>query len=377
MNTDVYEELARYLDDLPAGYPRTESGVEMRILRQLFTPEEASLSLHLTLIAEPARVIARRANMPVNEVTQLLEQMEKKGLFFVDHEEGKGPLYQATGFVIGIYEFQLNRLNSNIVKDFEEYSPSWFNLEQWKKAPQLRTIPVGVSLDVRRDVLAYEQAEEIIKSVKKIAVAPCVCRREKHILGEGCDKPSEACLIFDKAADYYIHNGLGREIDVEEALGILEEANDSGLVLQPGNSAKPMSICACCGCCCGVLLNIKRHPKPAFIISSPFIAALETEVCDGCGICETRCQMEAIDLDQGYATLNLDRCIGCGLCVTTCPTGALNLHRKPEQEQPYVPKNTADAHIKLGKTRGKLKNSELIGMVVKSKVDRLLAIKKQ
>lgn len=377
MKTDVYEKLAQYLDDLPAGYPRTESGVEMRILHQLFTPEEAALSLHLTLIAETARVIAHRAKMPVDEVTQMLEQMEKKGLFFVDHVEGKEPLYQATGFVIGIYEFQLNRLNSNIAKDFEEYALTWFNLEQWKKAPQLRTIPVGVSVDVKHEVMAYEQAEKIIRNVKRIAVAPCVCRREKHILGQGCDNPSEACLVFDKGADYYIHNGMAREIDVEETLKILEQANDSGLVLQPGNSAKPMSICACCGCCCGVLLAFKRHPKPASIVSSPFIAVVETDECDGCGICETRCQMEAIDLDEGYATVDLDRCIGCGLCVSTCPTGALSLLRKPAHQQSLVPKNSVDAHIKLGKSRGKLKNSELVGLVVKSKFDRLMALRKQ
>lgn len=32
MATEIYEKLAKYLDNLPAGFPRTESGVEMRIL---------------------------------------------------------------------------------------------------------------------------------------------------------------------------------------------------------------------------------------------------------------------------------------------------------------------------------------------------------
>jgi Na+-translocating ferredoxin:NAD+ oxidoreductase subunit B len=375
MSTDVYEKLAQHLDNLPAGYPRTETGVEMRILRQLFTPAEAELTLHLSLIEENAQVIARRAKIPAIEAARLLDEMEKKGLVFVYRREGKAPQYQATGYVIGIYEFQLNKLNSNIIKDFEEYAPSWFNLDLWKKTPQLRTIPVGESIEVLNEVMAYEQAEEIVKSRKKIAVAPCICRQEKHILGEGCDKPSEACLMFDKAAEYYLHNGLAREISVEETLEILKLANKKGLVLQPGNSAKPMSICACCGCCCGVLLNIKRHPNPASIVSSPFRATLDSDACNGCGLCESRCQMEAIDMDSGFAALDLNRCIGCGLCVSTCPTGALTLQRKPDFEQPYVPKNSADAHIKLGQARGKMKNSELVGMFVKSKVDRLLTKK--
>ena len=58
MTTDVYERLAKHLDDLPAGFPRTENGVEMRILQQLFTPEEAELAVHLSLIEEGAAVIA-------------------------------------------------------------------------------------------------------------------------------------------------------------------------------------------------------------------------------------------------------------------------------------------------------------------------------
>ena len=59
--TDVYQKLARYLDDLPGGFPATTTGVELRLLRRLFTPEQAELALHLTLLAEEPRVIARRA----------------------------------------------------------------------------------------------------------------------------------------------------------------------------------------------------------------------------------------------------------------------------------------------------------------------------
>ena len=58
MAMDVYDKLVKHLDNLPPGYPRTDSGVEMRILHRLFTPEDAELALHLTLIPEEARVIA-------------------------------------------------------------------------------------------------------------------------------------------------------------------------------------------------------------------------------------------------------------------------------------------------------------------------------
>ena len=375
MTTDVYERLAQHLDNLPAGFPRTESGVEMRILRRLFTPAEAELATHLSLIEEDAHVIARRARIPYEETARRLDEMEKKGLIFALHKEGRPTRYQALGYVVGIYEFQVNRMDPEIIKDFEEYSPAWFDLDVWQKAPQIRTIPVGESIDHPAEVLPYERAEELIRDEKKFAVAPCICRQEQEIMGHGCGKPSETCLSIGGAANYYIHNGLGREISKDEALQILRQANEAGLVLQPANAQKPVFICACCGCCCGVLRNMKRHPQPASIVSTPFFAVLDPDLCNDCGVCETRCQMGAISLESGYTTLDRSRCIGCGLCVSTCSMQALNLERKPDAEQSLVPRDLTDTNIRLGQTRGKLNAGNLVQMLVKSKVDRLLAVK--
>ena len=80
MANDLYERLATHLDNLPAGFARTKSRVEMRILRRLFTPEDAKLAIHLTVIAEEARVIARRAKVPVSEAAERLDDMDKRGL---------------------------------------------------------------------------------------------------------------------------------------------------------------------------------------------------------------------------------------------------------------------------------------------------------
>ena len=35
-DAEVYEKLADHLDRLPEGYPRTPTGIEIRILRRLF-----------------------------------------------------------------------------------------------------------------------------------------------------------------------------------------------------------------------------------------------------------------------------------------------------------------------------------------------------
>ena len=373
MAVDVYERLAHFLDDLPSGYPSTESGVELRILRRLFTPEEAELAMHLSLIAEEARVVARRAKLPVGEVSQRLKEMEQKGLVFVQYEAGKPPQYMATHFAVGFYEYQVNKLEPELAHDLDEYFATFFRHDLWQKAPQIRTVPVGESIDAQLAVMDYERAESLVRAQHKFSVAPCVCRQEKQLTGDGCDKPLEVCMGFGDGAEFYIRNGWGRVINLAEALAVLKQAEEAGLVLQPSNSKDAAFICACCGCCCGVLTNVKRHPKPASIMSSAFVAVLDGDLCDGCGICGTRCQMEAIAVDNGYAALDLDRCIGCGLCVTTCPSEALSLARKPEADQSFVPKDFVETTIRLGQARGKLGTPELIGMMVRSKVDRLLA----
>lgn len=371
MTQDVYQQLARHLDDLPAGYPATESGVELRILQRLFTPEEAVLATHLTLLPEEARVVAHRAGQPLAKVAPCLQEMEQKGLIYAVHPRSGPPQYIAAPFVVGIWEFQVGRLTPELVQDFEEYAP--YLLTIWEKTPQLRTIPVGESLAGQTAVMGYEQAEEIVRQHRRIVVAPCICRQERQMVGEGCGKPLETCLTFGAAAAFYERNGLGRPIDQTEALATLRRANAAGLVLQPGNSQQPGNICCCCGDCCGVLRNLQQHPHPASVIGSAFVALVETELCTMCGLCEVRCQMGALDLSDFVPQVRPERCIGCGLCVSTCPSGALSLQRKEKGERPSVPKTTEMTHVQLGRARGKLGVGDLVLLAVRSRVDRLRA----
>jgi NAD-dependent dihydropyrimidine dehydrogenase PreA subunit len=225
------------------------------------------------------------------------------------------------------------------------------------------------------EISTYEKAEELIRKHHKIAVAPCICRREKKMLNKGCDAPEETCMVFGKAAEYYLGNGMGRIIDQQEAFDIMRKADDYGLVIQPSNSQKAANICFCCGCCCGVLRNLKRYPKPVDLVSSPFHVTTNEDLCDGCRICTERCPMDALSLENFKSTVDLNRCIGCGLCVTTCPTDSLQLVRKPEEEQQVVPKTNMHNYINLARKRGKLNMTKMVMMQVKSKVDRLLALK--
>lgn len=337
MTDDIYQRLARHLDHLPGRYPATESGIELRILRRLFTPEQAELALHLSPIPEEAQVIARRAGQPVEQVAERLVEMAQKGLCFDISPRKGAPRYMASQFVVGIWEYQVNNLSPELVEEVDTYFKDFFDLGNWPQSPQIRTIPIGASLPAKAEVMAYEQAEQLIRANKRFVVAPCICRKERALMGEACDKPLEVCLSMGMAADYYLRHGLGRAITEEEALGILEIANQAGLVLQPSNTQKASFLCCCCGDCCGVLRNIKRHPRPADLVASPFYAICDQQLCGSCGDCLERCQMEAISLEAGYAEVDLGRCIGCGLCVPTCPTEAMRLVRKAPEALPEIP----------------------------------------
>jgi NAD-dependent dihydropyrimidine dehydrogenase PreA subunit len=305
----------------------------------------------------------------------MLDEMSEKGLIFCLRREDKINLYMASQYVVGIWEYQVNHLDPELVHDMETYIPHLF--KQGWEVPQLRTIPVNQSVDHSLEVLPYENAEHIINQQEKLLVAPCICRQERHLVGEGCDRPMESCLVFGDGVDYYEHNGLGRRIDIPEALDILEKAHDAGLVLQPGNTRVPGNICMCCGCCCGVLRTLNSFPKPVEMVASPFIVSVNDEKCVGCGVCLKRCQMQALSIEEKKVQLDINRCIGCGLCVSTCPTGALTLLRKSKQDQPYVPKGYIDRTLRQIRARGKEPTRNLVKMLIRSGLDRLFPPKKQ
>ncbi|MGA3116475.1 MAG: 4Fe-4S binding protein [Syntrophobacteraceae bacterium] len=371
MEQEMYQRLAKHLDNLPGGFPPTDSGVELRILKKLFTPEEAELASYLTLVPEESRVVARRAGMPREETAQRLDEMSKKGLIFkIRHETGPAR-YCAVQYAVGIWDLQVNKLDVELIQYMNEYRP--ILSKQYWKFPQMRTIPIGRSVALEHVALPYEIADELVKAQKKFSVGLCICCRERTMRGKSCGKPEERCLAFGELADYRIWNGMDRVIDLRETLEILKWADEAGLVLQPGNAKNSLSMCLCCGHCCKVLKVYKRSPRPATLVASPFHAAHNPETCQTCGTCVERCQMEALKLEDGAVRLDLDRCIGCGLCVSTCQTDSLHLVLKPESEQPQVPKDIIDTWIRLGKARGKITTLGLITMMVKSKVDRILA----
>lgn len=350
----VHEKLAKRLDKLPIPYPATASGVEVRILENWFTGKEAEIALAMNGFPESVDAIAGRLAMDSGALAPILDAMASKGVIF-RIAKGEKRLYNLVPLAEGMWEFHINTNTPDDVRTLRTYFDE-FMQKSWYGTPtsQHRIIPISESLSADMEIMSYEMAEEIIKAQSKISVAPCICRKEERMMGGGCDHPLETCMAFGAGAYFYIDNGLGREISQAEALTILKEAMDHGLVLQPGNGQKAWNMCMCCGCCCALLRSLKKMEKPAAVAHTNFYASVLADECTACGVCEERCPMEAIRVEDDVAVVNRDRCIGCGVCVGACAFDAVKLHRKDIADRYIPPGDVVEMQTRIAKERGLL-----------------------
>ena len=342
--SNVYRELQQHLDKLPIGFPATESGVEIRILKQLFTPEEAKAATKLGFDLKPLEEIytsVDNTEMSITDLELLLDSSVSKGAIH-SKKEGNKKYYANSLYMIGMYDMQFHK-GKEFSMEFKENASQY-----WKEGMteelfrtgihQLRVIPIEKSISQEHNIASYDDVRKIIENKEgPIVVAMCVCRHKKEAVGEPCSKTNliESCFVLhDDYVHTYIEQGWGRIVTKEEALEILRKTGEDGLVYQPGKAQRPGSICCCCGCCCGYLADMKDFPHLLDIIPRNYYAEIDSELCTGCGTCIDRCNMDALTLIDEKSTIDLIRCIGCGVCVPTCPSDAMHLLKKEKDTIP-------------------------------------------
>lgn len=356
MSHDLYRRIQRQLDQYSIGFPATDSGVELEILRRLFPEKDAELFNQLSPRLETPAQIAQRLGREERELARQLDDMSERGLLF-RKRGGDAPRYAAIPFIHGLFEFQVKNLDPVLAGLMERYAheKNFDQAMQTSAGAFLRTIPVAKAVPVEHHVASYEDAAQILRAADQIVLAPCICRKQKQTVGQGCGKLSEACFMFGSMGQYYLDRGMGRRISLEEGLEVLAQATEAGLVTQPGTAQNPAGMCNCCGDCCGVLISLKKHPRPASLVFSNHYAQIDRDLCTGCQVCLQRCQMDAIAMDDdGLASLDPQRCIGCGLCVTTCPGEAISLMDKPAGQRQDPPQTSADQMRYMATRRGLL-----------------------
>lgn len=338
-----YRNLQRHLNKMPVGFPPTKSGVEISLLKSIFTPEQAAVSTYLHYKHKTLDEIFETAREQVDtkeELKRILDETVSNGGIFRRKRNGEEQYALLPFLLWGMYEHQLKRLNQEFIKDCGEYMMGDFGLEMATSTlPKMRVIPVEQSIKVEHNVSTYDELRHLIEQAgEHIAIQECFCRKVADMHGKVCKSTNrrEVCMSMGDLADLYVEEGWARKIDQAEALEIARKNEEEGLVLMPGNEQDPTFMCACCSDCCGMLGLMKNFPKPAEVVGSNFYAQVQLDLCKGCSTCVDRCPIDAVHVN-GHSVIDLKRCIGCGLCVPTCPENAMQLIAKKKEVLP--PKN--------------------------------------
>ncbi|MFH1699720.1 MAG: 4Fe-4S binding protein [Candidatus Zixiibacteriota bacterium] len=335
MTDAVYEKLAEALDRLPNGFPRTPSNVEIPLLKRMFTSDEAILASHLTIEMEPAPDIAERVSLPSEAASEKLIDMAKRGLIWFEKTQDELK-FRLAPFIVGVYESQIGNMDEELAGLIDEYLADGGAAGIMKYDPALhRVVPVRGAIHGEW-VLPYEDVKKILQEAKSYATHDCICRVQRAQLGHACDRPVHNCLAFNISK---LPPGFD-SITQDEALRILDEAEEEGLVHTVSNVATGIGyICNCCGCCCAILRGITEWGMEKSVAYANYYAEIDADLCSDCKTCQERCQVDAIETRDDVSFVIREKCIGCGLCATGCPEEAAQLKPKPEEEIVHPPEN--------------------------------------
>ena len=167
----------------------------------------------------------------------------------------------------------------------------------------MHVIPVEKAIPAESQSLPIEHLSHWLKKYEgHIGVSVCSCRKQQRIRGEGSgDIEAEWCIGVGDFADYCRETNHGRDITYEEAMEILQKAEDRGYVHQITNIDGENKIFGICNCAVGVC-NALRTSQ---LFNTPNLSA-SAYVAESDG----------------------EKCVACGKCVETCPAGAVRLGQK-------------------------------------------------
>jgi Pyruvate/2-oxoacid:ferredoxin oxidoreductase delta subunit len=245
-------------------------------------------------------------------------------------------------FVVGIYEMQVDRMNAELARLFEDYYHKAFQQVLSTLPSVHRVIPVNETVRVDMEVRPYESAAEIVHAAQAWGVLDCICRVQKALIGDPCQHPVDVCMALSSRAGAFDHSPVVRALTQEEALATLQRAAQAGLVHTVSNNQRgTWYICNCCTCSCGILRGMAEMGIANVVARSPFINQVDQSLCIACEECLPYCQFGALSMNV-VARVDGVRCVGCGVCVPACPENALVLVRRPIEEIPPVPETEMD-----------------------------------
>jgi NAD-dependent dihydropyrimidine dehydrogenase PreA subunit len=361
---EIYKQLAKKLDMVPAGFPATESGLELEILSWIFTPDEAAVALELMFEPETVETISKRLKKPVEETEAILEKMRENEQIMCFNIAG-APSYLLPPYYPGIHDCQNFRKDKTIEELqkyallFDEYYPLLIKTAGYYKPALTRVVPVSTSVEPGLKIHRLDDVHRMMGGAKSIHLMDCVCRKEKAVIGKACNHSLEVCMMLSSQENIFSKWPHGRDISLEEAMKVIDQTEKEGLVHTTYNADDSGNtfLCACCPCCSIFLSGLVKFKAPYILTQSSFVSRIDKELCrqgGKCGICANeRCPMDAVtEEENGYRVIP-ERCIGCGVCLSVCPTEAIALIPRPKDEMEEIPPTLQDWAMRRAAERWK------------------------
>jgi Fe-S-cluster-containing hydrogenase component 2 len=183
-------------------------------------------------------------------------------------------------------------------------------------------------------VVPIEDIRTIIEKAATVVRMPCACRW-------AADKKEKRCCYSVSYSPETWHENLNMSyfgkasnegfetLTGAEAISQMETLEVEGAIHTIWTMVTPF-IGAICNCtnhdCLGLrtlAMNVETMAK------GEYVAHIDSELCNGCGSCESACQFNAISskvvAGDNVAGVNHSKCYGCGLCRSHCPQGAISL----------------------------------------------------
>ncbi|MGD9002603.1 MAG: 4Fe-4S binding protein, partial [Anaerolineae bacterium] len=306
----LYLEVARmYSSPLLMGPPICDELIAL--VEHMYTEEEASLVRHLRpLPGKTAEAVAAAAHRTVEEARLILEQLAHEKFLLLSSGAEDHRRYHLMPIVPGTFEMAMVRTSLDTLtawhRRFAElfsvlYETGFFVDYADHPVPWVRYVPVGETIEAHPQALPSDRLEEVLDRYTTFAVGLCQCRVAEEIVGRGCERPVENCVVFGNVAELLIHHGKMRRAEKGEILEIKAAAAAAGLasfvaeieLRKNGGGAA----CSCCGCCCGALRTISQFNAPGLIAPPHFLPEVELDKCTYCGRCASACPVGATVVD--------------------------------------------------------------------------------
>lgn len=171
----------------------------------------------------------------------------------------------------------------------------------------MHVVPVEKAIEKESHSLSIEHISHWLdKYDGQITASPCSCRLSRLYRDEGCgDDFHDWCLLCGDLADYAMETGKSDHyVTKEQALEIMQKAEDNGYVHEITNldgENKIFAICNCNPAVCLALKNAELFNTPN-MVRSAYVARVNPEDCVACGQCVEHCPAGAVKLGQKLCT---------------------------------------------------------------------------